>query len=319
MTANRPSAGLFLLTLAVGSAASAQELPDTGAALAQSLFDEGVALMEKEDYVGACPKLAESQRLDPAGGTLLNLGLCRERAGNFAAAWLAYNDVLGQAIKEGRKDRELTAKQRIEGLAGRVSRLVVTVSAAAARQDDLVIAIDGAVLRPPAWGLPSPIDQGEHFLAISARGKVSRTQRLVIVGEGTTEHAVVEALESVPVAVPPRSDPYRAARARAGFVVGGAGIALVGVGVVTGLMAVERVSASDAACPSGRCTQRGVDLSEQAGTFAIVSNVSLALGVASLVAGAVLVVVLPKGPSAAAWMAPNLTNTSAGVLVGSAF
>jgi hypothetical protein len=43
--------------------------------LAQTLFEEGRALMLKGDAATACPKFAESQRLEPAGGTLLNLAV----------------------------------------------------------------------------------------------------------------------------------------------------------------------------------------------------------------------------------------------------
>src|SRR5262245_18728599 len=57
-------------------------------AAAQALFDQGRKLMESERWAEACPKLEESQRLDPAGGTLLHLALCREHEGRIATAWV---------------------------------------------------------------------------------------------------------------------------------------------------------------------------------------------------------------------------------------
>ena len=56
-------------------------------AAAEWLFREGRALMKKGDFAPACAKLAESQRLDPAVGTLMNLAECEERIGRTASAW----------------------------------------------------------------------------------------------------------------------------------------------------------------------------------------------------------------------------------------
>ena len=50
-------------------------------AAAQSLFDEGRRLMGEAKYADACPKLAESQKLDPGVGTQFHLADCYEHLG----------------------------------------------------------------------------------------------------------------------------------------------------------------------------------------------------------------------------------------------
>src|SRR5260221_11014313 len=57
---------------------------------ARTLFDEGRKLLADGKYDAACPKLEESQRLDPGTGTLFNLADCWEQIGRTASAWARF-------------------------------------------------------------------------------------------------------------------------------------------------------------------------------------------------------------------------------------
>lgn len=141
-------------------------------AAAEVLFQEGRTLLEQKRPAEACPKLAESFRLDPATGTLLALAMCHEEEGKLASAWSEYADVAARARREGRADREEAAllwKQRLER---RLSSLTVVVPQAVAGTPGLVVERDGTKLEPPVWSTAVPIDPGVHRIAAVAPNKV---------------------------------------------------------------------------------------------------------------------------------------------------
>jgi hypothetical protein len=76
------SAGATLGFVLFAGAAHAEEKPD--AVRAAALFEEGRRLMAAEDYAAACPKLAESQALDPLPDTAFDLGICYQKASQAA-------------------------------------------------------------------------------------------------------------------------------------------------------------------------------------------------------------------------------------------
>ncbi len=277
-------------------------------ALAQSLFDEGVRLMEQGKYADACPKLAESQRLDPGGGTLLNLGLCREKEGKLASAWSVYNTALSLAIKDGRKDRELTARERVTALEPTLAKIVINVPEEIAKLRDLEVMLDGVRIGRAAWSLPTPIDVGNHVMTVSATDKRTWQQTVDVDHDSQVVNVTVPSLEDAPQDRHPDAAPKPSPLRPIGLAVGGVGAAGIVLGTIGGVMAIVKRSDSNKECPGGTganmCSVKGVAANEDAKTFAWVANIGFGVGIVGLTVGTILFFMGKPQPQQRAWIAP---------------
>jgi tetratricopeptide (TPR) repeat protein len=150
-------AGLFAVALA-GRDGRAEPSP-ADKSLATALFQQGRALLEQGRIAEACRKLEESQRLDPGGGTLLNLALCHEHEGRTATAWAEFTEAIGFARRDGRTQRVEIAETHIEQLEPKLCRMEIVVPSAA-DVPGLEVLRDGSPIGRAAWGAPMPIDPG---------------------------------------------------------------------------------------------------------------------------------------------------------------
>ena len=163
------AAGIGLAILTASGSALAQPSPETRAAAA-ALFEDGKRLMGEGKFAEACPKLEESERIDPGMGTLFNLAVCYEQTNRTASAWVGFRDVAGMSLAAGLGDREKMARGRAAALEPRLMRLTITMAPAMSGAG-VEVKRDGAVVSPALWGTPVPLDPGKHQVSASAPGK----------------------------------------------------------------------------------------------------------------------------------------------------
>lgn len=157
-------ATLPLLVLVLGQArARANDV-----ASAEAAFEDGRRLLAAGQLPWACAKFEESQRLDPATGTLLNLAACHQSLGRLATAWSEFRAAEAAATRDKRADRVAFAHQHAVALEPRVARLLLVVPPEA-RLPGLKVLLDGVELTALA-NLDVPLDPGPHQVQAMAPG-----------------------------------------------------------------------------------------------------------------------------------------------------
>jgi len=160
--------GVFLIgsiaLLTQARNARAEEEGPTSAA-AELRFVRGRELMKEHRYDEACTAFEQSELLEPASGTLLNLGVCREAQGRTASAFRSYEAGLALARFEQNSAAERLALERLAAIESRLCRIVLSIRRP---RPGLAVRLDGVPVQSPSWGKPEPIDPGPHRVESSA-------------------------------------------------------------------------------------------------------------------------------------------------------
>jgi hypothetical protein len=250
-------------------------------ALAEALFREGKALLEQKRYAKACPKLAESYRLEPKLGALLNLGVCYQSAGQHASAWASFTSAQSLARREGRADREAFAAEQVQALEKVLARLTLT-----AIPEGATVTLDGRPIERATIGIALPVDPGPHQLRATAPGKRDWAQVVEAPPTKAALTVAIPALADAPAAAPvaaalpseppaePRDDGTYRVMMFAGFGVAAVGLA---AGAVTGGLSLAKTGDVKAACTDNRCPADQSGAIDDATLLANVSNVSFAV------------------------------------------
>jgi hypothetical protein len=271
-------------------------------AVAESLFQEGKKLMEAGKYAEACPKLAESNRLDSGAGTLTALALCHKAEGKTASAWSEFKEVVSLARRDNRKDREQVAQDNINELEPKLSRLRVDVNAMAVSQN-VEVRLDGNVITRAAFGVAVPVDPGPHQVVATAAGKKPFEASINIEPERDDKKVEIPVLEDAPRTQGAtqnggaQSENRGSTQRTIGYALGGIGIVGVGIGAVFGVQALSKASESDDLCGNPCSSPEGLKANEDARSAATISNIVIGVGAAALIGGVALILTAPSSSS----------------------
>jgi hypothetical protein len=283
-------AGLVCVALstATAPAASAAE-PDR----AEALFQRARALMDRKEFAAACPMLEEAYALDHGGGTLLAMALCHEASGKLALALREYRESLSSAVQANRPDRVMLAESHVQQLEAKVPRIALRF--AAPPPPSLVLQLDGAPVPRTTMLTGAAVDPGRHTLAASAPGFVPWRGVVDVAASSGPVVVDVPPFASTAPTLPPPPVPAPPSRSLApGLVVGGLGLAAVGVGSYFGVAAFDAEASSRDHCHATACSQEGVNYNHDASRDALVADVTLGIGAAALVAAVYLLLRKPS-------------------------
>lgn len=304
----------IVLSLASPAAAFAQTAPTEKS---EQLSTEAKRLAAEGKYADACPMFEESQRLEPAIGTQLDLADCYEKTGRAATALALFHEVVRIAQLSGKAERQDAAEERVAALEHAVPRIRVTPPSSPTAAE-LATRIDGKLIDRDILTRGLAVDPGEHVVKVDATGYQSWTTTATVApaggDAGRVFEIVVPALQPVaPVLVAPVEPPAAPysppSKLRPiGFAMMGVGAIGIGAGVIFGFSAISR--RNQAGCDGNDCsgapigsgdTLRDAQSSATASTICFIGGGLLAAG------GVALFVLAPRGSTtrASARMTPG--------------
>lgn len=273
---------------------------------AETLFQQGVALMNDQRTTEACAKFEGSQSLDPALGTLLRLGDCYDRIGKTASAWTTFQDAVSLARNRREPDRQQIAHERVTDLEQRLSWVRIQLAASELSRD-ASLRIDAAAVSLALLESPIPFDPGVHQIELSAPGRRTWSSHFEVARGPAQQSVTLPELELMPsptvlaAAAPrpvdraPPPEPPGASWRPWGIAVGVLGGIGLAVGGVLSYRALRIDRDSSAECNAqDLCTKAGVELRESAIAYANGATLSMIAGGVLLAGGIGLIVWSPS-------------------------
>jgi hypothetical protein len=290
------AAAAFVLVSARASAAP-EDL-----ATAEKLFEQAQRELAAGNLAEACPRLAESRRLDPQVGVTLYLADCLQRSGKIASAWGMFRDA-AQAATAKNDARAAIAKKRADAIEPRVAMLTIAVPPETDVSGLEILKDDEPVARAQ-WNVPVPVDPGEHVVTARARGHQPSKRLVTIDKDGQRAEVTIARLSPEPVAPgvtpalassSPRAEPPPAKRKSRtlSYVLLGGAAAAAGAGAVFGALAAGTADDVKTLCPAyPACTPAttadATRINDDAQMQATVSTVAFGVSAVALAAGLML-------------------------------
>lgn len=290
---------------------------------ARTAFEQGASLASEGRWSDALVQFERSAAMRPHATTLYNLGFCERALGHPTRAKKYFNQALARdTVTSG---TELTPELRaataryLNEASAQIATPRLTIS-----PPDVKVSVDGRPLEPaddadhmlagtrapgPGESVPKAsfvleIDEGTHEIVVTAPDGRSR-----VVHDDFAAGSTKELHLEIPTLPPPRLEvtDRGASRRTAGLVVGGVGLAVLGVGGYFGWHARGLWNDAKDACPSRSIcpNEDGARLSSSAKSYANLSTLALTVGGTALIGGIVLYATAPSPTTATVGIGPS--------------
>jgi hypothetical protein len=281
---------------------------------ARALGQDGVKLADAGNCSEAIEKLARAEKIFHAPTTLGRLGECQVQIGKLVEGTENLNrlsrETLGPTAPQAFKDAQEHARKVLAEAKPRIAKLKIAV--AAPTGVTFVVKLDGEIVPTANLNTNRPTDPGEHIVEATAQGYKNASAKVRLTDGGLDSVALTlevdpNAPKVVAVEAPITAPPPAAAPARSrvpAYVALGVGAVGLGVGAVTGIIALGKKSDLDGACKNKVCPSSAQqDTIDSGKTFGTVSTIGFAVGIVGVGVGTVLL--LTGGSSSASTAASN--------------
>ncbi|MBW2531194.1 MAG: hypothetical protein JRI55_06915 [Deltaproteobacteria bacterium] len=282
---------------------------------AKSLLAQGQKEMAADNWVEACPAIAESHRLDPLPATLFSLAECETKWGKVGSALRHYEEYLSRVA---RLPEEAQAEEAERVDQAREQRSMLQTVAPTLKIElppdappDTKVERNGEPVLPGQLGTPIPVDPGPQRIVATAPGQEPREymeelskgdSAVVRISFGASSASTDSPIDPEAAGEEPGdSTTADAADADSGDVQRGIAYGAWGVGAAGALVAIiggsvawaNRSTIKDN-CDGEICTTDGKDAADTAQSAATASNVGLVIAGVGAIAGTILYLTAPR-------------------------
>ena len=265
--------------------------------IARDLFERGKAKWAAGSYDEAAALLAASNQQVPKAGTSMLLADAYEHLGRLRTARDTFRLASELARQSGEPQLEYRASTREAALLPRVPQVQIRVPTPV--PPGLLVTLDGREVPPSELNVPTALDAGSYLLEAHAPDHEPFSVRLQLSNDAPQAGVRVVSIQLVPRADRTQSSSGRETLA---WWLGGAGGVLAVASVVTLVVALDENAASKEECgvaggaaepDENACTERGVELRNEARTLANIATLGGILGLAGIGAGLTLHLTAP--------------------------
>lgn len=289
---------------------------DADRATARSLGVDGQHSLENKDYKAAEDRFRRAESLVHAPTLMLGLARALAGLGRYVEAQETYNRIIREGVTPGAPEpfkRALNdAKREVDGVGAKIGGVTISVHASdGAEVPNPKVLLDGSPVSGASLGVRRSIDPGSHVLQVSSDGFQPAERTFEVTAGGSIDQPITleadrsagsppgaepTALSATPTAPAPEqtSPASGGARSALPWIAFGVGAVGLGVGGVTGLLAMSQHSHLTSVCNGTTCPATEQNDVDNYHTMALVSTIGFIAGGAAVATGAILLLIRPK-------------------------